>query len=83
MGKASRVSGCRMHIFSDTSSVALPLTSVMTIVIATLVTVWLLGFVTEHRKDAWRKFFHRLLSWLSHLISERMPLLDRLITTAR
>jgi peptidoglycan/LPS O-acetylase OafA/YrhL len=59
------------------------LASVMAIVSATLVTVWLLGFVTEHRKDAWRRFFHHLLSWLSNLISERMPLLDRLITTAR
>lgn len=57
--------------------------SVLLIVAATLVTVWLLGFVTEHQKLAWRRFFRHMLEWLRGLVAERMPLLGRLITTSR
>lgn len=55
--------------------------SVASIVTATLVTVWLLGFVTEHRKSAWRRLFRNLLSAGRGFIAERLPLLNRLMAT--
>lgn len=53
------------------------LLSVVFLVTGTLFTVWLLGFVTEHRKAAWRSFFARTFTWIDGAISAHTPLLRR------
>lgn len=57
--------------------------SVLGIVVATLVTVWLLGFITEHKKKAWRKFFQRVLERSRGLIAGYLPAIDKMVSTDR
>ena len=56
--------------------------SVSMIVALTLFTVWLLGFVTEHRKLAWRRFFGAAITRLRDVIAQRIPALERLVAPA-
>lgn len=51
--------------------------SVLLLVTGTLVSVWLLGFITEHRKSEWKRLFANVLTYVNAVLMRHAPVLRR------